>query len=333
MKGVVATRLHGHTLDIDIRNELEQYDWVNARWTHDKLIAASPFRHDKRPSFFVRLESDGVHQQGVWADSGAVDDEWASGNLAKLLSFLRGETYEEAVEYLVTKYGRHTDVFDTDEPLTIRLPKNVRKSRLKPLDEALLDKYKWRHPYLERRGISEAVQRMMEVGYDRKRKAVSIPWRTPNGCLANIKYRSISSKSFWYEKGGWPIKTLVYGMHIVYERKIRKAVLCEAEIDAMTAMTNGWMGIAVGGGCLSDEQAEMIIRSPLEEIILATDNDRAGERLKDEIIQKLSKYISIKIVKFPSKYKDLNSLANAHQYIEAAQVIKPLKITWLSACY
>ena len=40
-------------LDVDIRTELEAFPWIRPRWDSEKLIAASPFRYDRTPSFFV----------------------------------------------------------------------------------------------------------------------------------------------------------------------------------------------------------------------------------------------------------------------------------------
>src|SRR5690625_1876617 len=96
-------------MEVDVRAELEQFDWTNAHWTHDRLIASSPFRYETRPSFFVTLDPSSEYY-GCWGDSGAVDDEWQSGNFTKLLSFLRAETYEETEEYLRYTYGAPDEV-------------------------------------------------------------------------------------------------------------------------------------------------------------------------------------------------------------------------------
>src|SRR5690606_11009523 len=130
--------------------------------------------------------------------------------------------------------------------------------------------------------------------YDRKQRAITIPWFLPDGTLGNIKYRRVDSKQFWYRKGGMPIRELVYGLDVIYRKEIREAVLCEAEIDAMTTMTAGIPAIAVGGAKMSEQQAELIARSLLECVIVATDNDAAGEKLREQAIRRLSGYVDLK---------------------------------------
>src|SRR5690625_4778702 len=174
-------RIRDQYLDIDIREELEQFDWHKARWTSDKLLAASPFRNDRHPSFFVNLDGEYV---GTWGDSGADDDYYSSGNIVKLLAYLRGTSYEEVEEYLLDKYGQTGD----SNAIVIRPPRFHLRSTFRPLDENIVTPAI--SPYLSKRGISEEVQRMAGVGYGRYKGFTAIPWRRANGVLANVMYRS-----------------------------------------------------------------------------------------------------------------------------------------------
>src|SRR5690625_7911436 len=85
-------KIRGQDLLIDIEEELSAYQFDNARWQADKLIANSPFRDESRPSFFVNLSGEFA---GTWADSGAINDDMASGNFAKLIALLDGIPIEE----------------------------------------------------------------------------------------------------------------------------------------------------------------------------------------------------------------------------------------------
>jgi DNA primase len=153
-----------------------------------------------------------------------------------------------------------------------------------------LEPYAFRHPYLAKRGISEAVQRYNKIGYDRDRQAIVIPWFAPNGKLANIKYRTIHGKTFWYEKNAVPIKSLVWGINNA--RPV--TVLCEAEIDAMSWQTAGYAAVAVGGASFNDVKRDLIIRSCIDELIIATDNDKMGEKLREEVAKALNGYVRIR---------------------------------------
>src|SRR5699024_11841984 len=90
------------TVQIDIASELSDYHFDNARWTANKLIASSPFRDDRAPSFFVNLSRE---LAGAGGDSGALDYEYASGNFVKLIALLRGISYEVSADYVIDRYG------------------------------------------------------------------------------------------------------------------------------------------------------------------------------------------------------------------------------------
>lgn len=298
-------RIRGRTLDVDIRAELEKYTFLQADWSdQSKLIAASPFRYDKSPSFYVYLDDTASARAGYWGDSGYYDAEWAKGSFTKLIAFLRNETEDESVDYLMETYS----LTDRGNDLQLNIPKLCGKSLNKNLDYSILGNYKYRHPYLSKRGISEKIQLLNNIGYDRTRQAVVLPWFTAEGRLANIKYRKTHGKAFWYERGGVPIRDLLYGINIIYSRRCKKAVICEAEIDAMSIMEAGVAAIAVGGSSFNDKKRDIILRSSIEELIVMTDNDKAGKKLRDQIEELLRGRIDMRIAEVAPGYKDANEM-------------------------
>lgn len=294
--------INGRTLDVDIRFELEQFEWTRADWTKpNKLLAASPFRFDKSPSFYVYLDDTASAPAGSWGDSGYYEAEYAKGGLVKLLSFLRNESEEETADYLLETYGES----DGTE-ITLRLPQLKVERNRQPIDSGILEPYRLRHPYLAKRGISEQIQRLASVGYSKQHDAVTLPWFLPDGKLANVKYRKTRGKAFFYEKGAWPIRELIYGINIVYSRNTKRAIVCEAEIDALSWMTAGYMAVAVGGSSFNSRKAEILAASPLEEIVVIADNDKAGEKLRDQIVQEMRGKLSVKVGRIDERYKDAN---------------------------
>jgi hypothetical protein len=289
----------GRVVDVDIRGELERFSWQRARWTDTKLIAASPFRYDRTPSFFVNL--DGKYA-GTWKDSGAYDSEWESGGFVKLLAFLRNETEDETAEYLIETYALSHDF----ENLTLRIPRLTIQRKGRSLDSAILAGFQTDYSYLKGRGISEDVQRQMGVRYDAASQAVVIPWFTPDGKLANIKYRKTRGKAFWYHRGGngLPIRDLVYGL----DWRAKVAVLTEAEIDAMSWRQVGVTGLATGGVSFTSAKRDLILRSAIERLYVATDNDKAGRKLRDEVIRALRGRVELFSVEFERGFKDSNEV-------------------------
>ena len=268
-------------IDVDLMAELEPYEFHRQKRSGDKLIACSPFREDDTPSFFINV-GDGEYA-GTWGDSGAYDDYWKSGNFVQLLAFLRSETYEETVDYLRSIYDY--EYVDTDIHIEFK-PLYERKGFV----EVSKDKYEGKsidYAYLKSRGINPKV--IEKNGIFDNGSSIGIPWHDINGRVANIKYRSKYDKVFWYENGATPINRLVYGIHHVVQNGIKRIVICEAEIDAMTWQSSGTMAVAVGGSAFNRLQADLIVGSGVEEVILGGDFDAKG-RLLNERIYELLKY-------------------------------------------
>ncbi|TYS25147.1 DNA primase [Bacillus subtilis] len=294
--------LNGRHVDVDIRYELEQFEWTRPTWTDDRLLAASPFRYDRTPSFYVYLEDTASAKAGYWGDSGAYDAEFARGGFVKLLAFLRAETEDETVDYLLDTYAPASE----NGRLTLRLPKFKAVTKPEPLPESLLaDVRIGPNAYLTGRGIADEVQ--LESGVGLVGNAVAIPWRLPNGRLANVKYRATRGKSFWYVKGGWPIRDLVYGMDLVYGKRLRHAVICEAEIDAMAWRSVGVPAIGTGGSAFNSKKADIIAQSPIEYLTVVTDNDKAGDKLRAAIERYLNGKVRL-AHGYITEVKDANEL-------------------------
>lgn len=297
---------------IDYRAELEAFDWSGATWTDDKLIARSPFRiGDSTPSFYVWLDGENA---GLWGDSGAAEEsEYKRGGFVKLLAYLRGEDEAETRAYL----GLDDEVEDDTPRIRklnlARFKRSISGAQRKAkivLDRAILAKLRYRHPYLGRRGISEAAQRLFSVGYDRATRAISMPWFHADGSLAAIKYRSVTHKAFWYHAGGAPVYDLIYGIDNVYKYGWREVFLCESETDAMAAVTAGCNAIAAGGASFKGARRDLIVKSSIECVYIAADNDEAGNKFAEEVIAQLAGHVKLFRVRFGEDEKDVAEALN-----------------------
>lgn len=271
-----TVKIRSESVNIDIRSEIEAFEWLAPRWSHDKLIAASPFRYDKTPSFYVNLEGE---YAGVFGDSGAHDPDWANGGLVKLLAFLRNETYEETEDYLLEAYG----FGESPERQRLIIPQLKQRESFRPLDASLIEIMP--SPYLLTRGISAEVQLAAGVGRSKHARFVAIPWYLPDGRLANVKYRATRGKTFFYERGGYPIRQAVYGANLIGEGT---CVICEAEIDALSWRTAGVQAVAVGGIAFNRKQADIIRSLPATSYVIAGDNDKAGQRFNTTVSEALA---------------------------------------------
>ncbi|MBM7600479.1 DNA primase [Virgibacillus halotolerans] len=296
-------KVRGHDVDVDIEAELREYDFGHrARWSSDKLVASSPFRVDKAPSFWISLDGD---YAGVWGDSGALDDEYAGGNFAKLLGHLRNESQEAAEEYLLEEYGA-LYVVEQGEDIVLPTPTLRTKTQDKELPSSIVTQAV--SPYLITRGISADVQEEHGIGYSEQyRGFTAIPWRFPDGRLGNVKYRSTRDKRFFYVKGATQIRRLVFGMDVVNREQSEEVVLCEGEIDAMSWQVAGVPAIAIGGAHISRQQIDIIRRSPIKRLLLGGDNDEMGRRLNEQVADVLRGYVELVDVDYEDE-KDANDV-------------------------
>lgn len=294
--------VNNQKLMVDVLDELSPYEFHKARNRGTELTSCSPFRVEDSPSFSINLET------GQWIDFGASGDSHGKGNLVTLLSFLRGETFEQTENYLLNKYGfMHKNVDEIK--LNIQLEKPVQERKIITLDE--YEQYAYRHPYLEGRGVSERVQSAFKIGYDRVNKAVAFPWFDTEGNIVNIKFRSVRSKHFHYADGQ-PIRNHLYGIHFIKELLPKRpepfAYIVESEIDALYLWSNGLPAIAIGGSNITAQQISLIKRSPIRQLIVTTDNDEVGRKVKVKIVKELLGYVDLFEIDFPDGKKDVNDL-------------------------
>ena len=288
-------KISGYSVDIDIHAELEQYDWRRARWSADKLIACSPFRDDHSPSFYVNLAGDAP---GTWGDSGSGD----RGGFLRLLAHLRGEAEAETADYLLAEYGALYGARQ-DEP--IRLPK-IRLHTRQSAHGRPLSMTPAISPYLTKRGIIAHAQRLYGVGYDAEIPGyTALPWRAADGRIRNIKYRATTGKAFFYADGATPIIRLLYGLDAVAGAET--IAVCEGEIDALSWATAGVAAVAVGGASISREQIDLLRRTSARTILLAGDNDEAGQRLNASVERALGGLVALERVDYGAQ-KDANDV-------------------------
>ena len=293
-------KIREHDLDINIQEELEEFDWIGAEIKGNKFIACSPFRPERHPSFACNLDD------GLIIDSGNSDEYYHKGNFVKLLSVLRNEDYETVEDYLIDKYA--TILADMD---ALQLHLNLFGEQDKPKfisRESVQHLYKVRTDYLDSRGISKEIQQLFGIGFNPDNGTVAMLWTDRKGNIINIKYRRTETKAFFYEKGGQPIKHFVYGLYQCIMRKAKRVFLCESEIDALTFWTYGFPAIAVGGSSLSEPQKQAILSAGIEELVIATDNDKVGNRFRNFLIEEFTGNLDVFNFVFPEGMKDINEM-------------------------
>lgn len=281
-------------IHLDIQEYLESnYEWEHEKWNEERLIAASPFREDNHPSFFVNYNNEFA---GTWGDSGSGE----SGNFIDLVARLNDTDYDTALEMLKEEFW----VKPYEAP-----PLGVGISIPKPRDSFEIPEHNV-SKYLLGRGITEKVQEAYRTS--EKDGSIVLPYLNGMGVCQALKFRRTDTKDFYYVSGNNHIKNMLFGMHLVYELSPSTIVICEAEIDAMTAYSWGYVGVSLGAANLIDNQVELIKKLGVKNIIIGTDNDKKGKETAWDIRKAFDKTHTIFKWNLPEGY-DLNQFLTTQQ--------------------
>lgn len=155
--------------------------------------------------------------------------------------------------------------------------------------EEELEKYRYTHPYMYKRGLTDEVIEMFDIGYDRDMQAITFPVRDIRGNCLFIARRSVNTKFFNYPSLS---EKSVYGLYELYNlNKFPDEVwITESMIDALRLWGVGIYACALNG-LGSGNQYKQLSNMPCRVFVLATDMDKAGlnarHRIRENVRNKL----------------------------------------------
>ena len=163
-------------------------------------------------------------------------------------------------------------------------------SRFVPDEE--LDLYRYSHPYMYERGLTDEIIEYFDIGYDKQTDSITFPVRywgsVDNGKCMFVARRQIKTKRFDIPKN---VEKPLYGLYEIWDTicnnkdltRLDKVYVCEGLFDCLRLWCNGKFAVA-GFGCLfSDYQVVQLNGLPTREIVLATDNDKAGRAAREKL--------------------------------------------------
>ena len=184
---------------------------------------------------------------------------------------------------------------------------------LSTVTEKELDSYRYVHPYMYERGLTDDIIEEFDIGYDKATDSITFPVKDVNGKCLFVARRQIKTKRFDIPKG---IDKPLYGLYEVdnisfagSDDLLDEIYVCEGLFDCLRLWCNYRYAVA-GFGCLfSAYQIRQLESLPTRHLILALDNDEAGrsatERLKKRIRNKI-----ISVVELPVGRKDIGECSD-----------------------
>ena len=235
--------------------------------------------------------------EGLISDCfGYSDDEY--GKKWLIDNFVSGESYQRP--QLVSSQYRN----------------EVKEEKPVYVTEEELSKYRFYHPYMYKRKLTNEVIEKYDVGYQKDflvyedkntgykkyDEVVTFPVKDINGNCLFVSRRSINGKTFYLPTN---LDKPVYG---IYElpKDCKQVIICESVFNALTCVVYGRPAVALFGTG-TNEQYEQLKRLPVRKYILALDPDEAGEKGSYKLKRALTNKLLGKLI-IPTG-KDINDLS------------------------
>jgi KaiC/GvpD/RAD55 family RecA-like ATPase len=258
------------------------------KWNSNSLKGCCPIHEDKTPSFSWNKKNNSFKCFGCGA----------SMDIISYYTDYRHMNFIEAVKELFRETNTNYDFEDYKR-------KEV-KQKNPPLAEKNSDRLKV-ESYMGGRGISKATLAKREIKQDSKGNIV-FEYRNQDGDLNLVKYRPArlvdkGENKLWCQKDK-DTSPLLFGMDKIDTTK--PLLITEGEIDSLACIEAGYsnaVSVPFGAGSYAWIEYNWDWLNQFEKIIIWSDNDEQGEKMKTNSIPRLGEYRCY-VVK--SKYKDAN---------------------------
>lgn len=276
---------------------------------------------ERKPSFGVNGEIDKCHCFACgWAgtieemiselfgyqDDGKFGKRW----LIKRFNTVEIETRKNIMEdfkndsndlysSIFNRSNRSSDRILCGKTRQVRLNDETEQSEI---TEEELDKYRYIHPYMYERGLTDEIIERFDIGYDREREEITFPVRDIEGRCVFVAGRSVERKFFRLPKG---LDKPIYCADKFRGGAYRTAYITESFLNCLTCWKYDKPAMAmIGTG--NQKQYEILNRLPVREYILAFDPDEAGRKATE----RFRKNVHGKIIKelVYTDNRDINDL-------------------------
>lgn len=272
----------------------------------DNIQTSCPFHkngQERKPSFGVNGEIDRCH---------CFSCSW-SGTIEEMISELYGYQDEGKFgkRWLIKRFNtveietrpNIMEGFNGRNNCNTNCISNISTSNNTAfISDEELDKYRYIHPYLYERGLTDEIIERFDIGYDRERKEITFPVRDIEGRCVFIAGRSTERKFFRLPKG---MDKPIYCSHLFRYGTYTRAYITESFLNCLTCWKYDKPAMAmIGTG--NRKQYEILNKLPVREYILAFDPDEAGRKATERFRKNVHGKI-IKELVYPDN-RDINDL-------------------------
>lgn len=251
-----------------------------------------------------------------------------TSSLTEMIShcFGKKDLGQFGIKWLMENFTRATELV-TRESLALPNPyMDIKKSMYIP--EEQLAEYRVYHPYMYKRGLTDELIELFDVGYDPKFKleshkdkklynvpSLTFPVRDKTGGALFVARRSVEGKIFHYPTD---VQKPVYGLYELYEYwdvgvdkdknllVLDELYIVESILNCITCWKYHVPAVALLGTG-TPQQLKEIERIPVRKYVLAYDPDEAGDRGVARFLKNVHK-TNIEIMDIPEGL-DVNDLS------------------------
>lgn len=209
----------------------------------------------------------------------------------------------------------HINVEKRDQLQSMSLKRSIKvKDVIEEISDDELDKYRYIHPYMYERKLTDEIIEKFDIGYNKEKDCLTFPIWNEKGVCVFVGERGVKSKFFHYPAG---TDKPVYLLNFITP-DIKEVYVCESFINALTCWTYGKPAISlIGTGSYS--QYEILRKSHIRKFVLALDPDKAGrmgtKRFRENVNNKL-----IVELDYLHEGKDINEISK-EEFLSLQQVL------------
>lgn len=171
------------------------------------------------------------------------------------------------------------------------------------ITEEELELYRYIHPYMYERGLTDEIIERFDIGYDKTKKEITFPVADLQGTVRFIAGRSVEGKFFRLPKA---VDKPIYQAYRFMDGAYRTAYITESFLNCLTCWKYDQPAMAlIGTG--NKYQYDILNNLPVREYILAFDPDEAGRRATERFRKNVQGKI-IREVQYQESDKDINDL-------------------------
>ncbi len=286
-----------NTLKLELNNQGLDY-LRDIKPNGENIQCTCPFHkngQERKPSFGININNGKAH---------CFSCNW-SGDITTMISELFGhhtDFGQYGLKWLVTNFNS-TEI-ENRKPIMSFFNNSKKEEKDKIITEEELDKYRYIHPYMYERGLTDEIIEEFDIGYDKEKKCLTFPVKNYAGDVIMIATRSVEGKFFHIPQTK---DKPIYCAEKFQLGSYKKCYITESFLNCLTLWKLGLPAVALMGTG-SSSQIRMLQHLPVRKYILALDPDEAGRKGTQRLKKYLSEYKIVREIEYVDKNKDINDL-------------------------